>query len=85
MKMISKIFEIVLISALIVFVAGIFSLLSIFLPKQIPKQIKEALEPKKARVIYQFTPTGGQLITGAEVAASLTNISTWRGLAADLE
>jgi len=36
-------------------------------------------EANRTTLTSQFSPTGGSLVTGNEVAASLTNISTWRG------
>ncbi len=80
MKLVSKKITPFLILALIIITSGVFDLLPSFLSEQIPEPIKEAIKPKEARAVYQYTPTGGQLVVGAEVTASLTNISTWRGL-----
>ena len=54
---------------------------SIYIYYKFPNsKVAQKLPPKRAKAIYQYTPTGGQLITGSEVTTNASNVGSWRAL-----
>ncbi|MCS7183840.1 MAG: hypothetical protein NZ866_00635, partial [Patescibacteria group bacterium] len=76
-----KLINYLLIIFLFFSLSGVFDLIDIFIShKLISKKIIENTKPKKAKAVYHYTPSGGQLITGTEIAPDANNMRGWRAL-----
>ena len=76
-----KFSKIVLILVFLVIFSGLIDLVGLLVFKDIKTQ--NTLIPKQAKAIYQYTPTEGQLVVGSNLATSLTNVGSWKGILAN--
>ncbi|MCS7201139.1 MAG: hypothetical protein NZ822_03275, partial [Patescibacteria group bacterium] len=72
-----KIFIYTILIILIYILLGLLDLTKILF---FEKKIADNTKPKIARAVYHYTPSGGQLITGTELAPDATNMRGWRAL-----